>query len=403
MRKKIRLAQVVGVLGLAMCTVVFVGDLQVRWSIDGVESPSKCTEYGVANWKIVLYELPGRVKVDEITAACGTWDTGNLYYNTDEGEYAVDVVALDGAGNELAAKSKEFLLVDDGETIWTVTLDFTAADFRGIVGPECGDGACDAGESYESCPEDCQPAADSSLFISWKINGTVDGTATGKSFDTCEEVGATQVAITIDGQTTAFGCADDDQSVQIMGLVAGEHDVSVVLQDDDGDITTTASDTLVAARTPAEEAFEFYFDSFLEPRKSEITGDYLFLTLFEAGLLTCSETNPQVGQQVVLLQLDGTPVPGQTCRLDGSSCLNLNNNDFGICFVETQAIADLPWGSYKLAVQGVPVGSTSVCWETVHETDGTKLVDILVGAGTDNPVDDIVLERIDDTGDCTPL
>ena len=417
--KRIRLASVVGVMGLAACVVVFVGDLEITWSVEGATNKADCAKYGVDKWYFVL---SGSGHADETaTVVCGdTWTTGVAFHNVEEGNYSVNASALDASDALVGrALTKSATVIDDGTGAWTVSFNFSAADLTS-TGPVCGDGKCESPETATTCATDCTAApvcgdgkceapedatscakdcttATASLIVSWKINGTKDGVATGPSWDTCAEVNATSVKITLDGNSKSYPCADNSQSAAIPDLTAGAHTVAISLLDSTGKaLTTEAKDTLTASASPTQEAFDFPFNSFMAPMKTGTKGDYLFETLY--GGKKCSATLPQVGSQVTLLKLDGTPLIANVCLPGNSSCSKTDGASFGICSEGKLTMADLKWGAYKLKIQGTPVGKTDICWET--DEKGSSEIDILVGAGKVNPVVQIDLKRISTAGNC---
>ena len=387
--------RVVSVLGVvfcvAACTVVFVGDLEVGWDVDGETALAKCAEYGIAEWEVRADGL------DALTVACGDgWSSGAFFHNIDEGRYRISVTALDSNGGTLAQRVIDADLRESDTGLWVSIFNFTAADFGSA---NCGNGICEAGENSASCSADCPVGANASIVVSWKINGTVGEDPTGQSWDSCAEVGAVNVEIIVDGSSQLAQCAANNQSITISGLTPGEHQIGVTLQDGSAnDLSATISDTVTARTSPAEQPFNFFFSDFLDPARSNLTGDFSFRTFFEST--TCSQTTPQVGQQVVLLRMDGTVLSeAQTCGPGGSSCVKTNGSDFGVCWEDVQTISNLPWGAYILRVEGVPVGRTTVCWSTDDGVGGAE-IEILVGAGSDNPVVPIDLSRINRSGDC---
>ncbi len=418
-----RIAPIVGIVGIAAaCTVVVIADVTVQWSVDGKSSgDDKCKEYGIDSWNIVL-DGPER-PMPTFRVPCGL--EYSISDSIEEGRYDIQVSAEDADGNLLASKSKTGVFIDGMARSNIFEFDFVAADFElppapvcgdGTCevdevcpadcdpGPSCGDGTCDPDEDFGNCPADCEEPKDASIIVSWKINGTIDGTATGDSWDKCDEVGAAKVKITIGSDAPVIvPCADDNMSTQIMGFLAGEYDLKIILLDaSDNPITTEAGDKVIAAKDPQEEPFEFYYDSFNSTIKETTTGDYLFRTFFEAAKLKCGETSPAVGYKLHLLELDGTPVNAQACYPGPSHCVDTISSDSGICQDFDQSIADLNWGSYILRISAGPSGGTDLCWMTDNGKDDTGKIDILVGAGQVNPIVEQILDRISTAGDCAP-
>jgi len=356
---------------LAACSVVLLGDLDVAWRIDGSSSPALCSTYGIDTWHIVA-DGPERVSVPNIPCS-GSWTSGILLFDVEEGYYDVTIEALDSNGTILATRPAASVRVVSGDPPTPVDVDFTASDFGG------------SGDQVD---------------VFWNINGTEDGTPKGKSWDTCAEVGATQVEVEVNGQVSTHDChASSNMSAAVTGFT-GQPQVRMRLLDTTGSALTTWSPLAAANAGTAANAWwyvgEFYWDSFLT-LKDTMIGDYLFQVSYEGH--SCTQTSPNVAHQVSLLTLNGTAVspPPDVCGVD-SKCVKADGADFASCYGpdQTQTMADTLWGEYTLKVSGTLSASESyeICWE--------KEFDIVIGAGKTNPLVRHDLVRLSSTGACTP-
>jgi hypothetical protein len=423
---------------MAGCDVVYVGDMDIGWTVSGATSSSACSTYGIASWRVRVSGPDNRSR----TYACGTaWGTDHDLYGIAEGLYSVTVEALNAGGTAIGTNTESgVLVVSDVAKVTLVDINFNASDL--VHTSSCGNGVCESsrGETASTCPDDCATSfvcgngvcegtkgetctncstdcgscAAGQLNVYWNINGTVDGSDKGTSWDTCAEVSASTVTVAIDGGTTqTFDCTGTvpGKMSGAMSVATGAHSVSVTLNGASGAITTTATGNItVSGSTPAEFYADFFFGSFLTI-KSSMTGSYLFDTSYEGK--SCTQTTPQVLAQVTLLKLNGTPVTAQVCGPD-ASCFPSDGVSVGKCYSpqQTQTIAGLKWGFYKLKIQGALDASTGgdICWETKNDgpqlpapwpvIDNSSEVDILVGAGTTNPVVPHDLIRISTTGAC---
>lgn len=103
-----------------------LADMEVRWTIDGVDSASLCSVHGVNSW---LVELRGPESRDVVLDCRDNyWTTENDLLMLEEGFYDVRVVALDRNGYELARRSTTVDLFDRGY-VEMVRLDFRAGQF----------------------------------------------------------------------------------------------------------------------------------------------------------------------------------------------------------------------------------------------------------------------------------
>lgn len=352
------------------CAVVADGDLLVRWTLDGTTEKSLCTSFGVARFKVIVTEIPEERTVDAFEFACGDhWDTGRAFYGISLGGYRVDVQALDAGGTVLAQKSTERTLPDSID-VYFVDLNLAASDFGG---------------------------GSSKLNLRWVINGTVDGSLSGKSFDTCDEVGVSKVEVTVGTQTETFDCEKNGSMSGVFpGLDPGSYQASLVMTDSNGlPMTNALKVTATASANPAEALVDFSYGEFLSPWDNSTIGDFIFEVKFEGG--ACQSTNPHVELRVLMLDRDGTPVTGkEACPLGSTeNCAALSSAGFAACVDGPQVIRGLPWGEYTMVLQGA-TGAPDICWELKDKI-------ILVGAGTDNPQKDFDLPRISTSESCQPL
>lgn len=84
---------------------VYVGvsraDVEVRWTIDGVDSAALCSVYGIQTW---ILEVQGPESRD-VVLSCSDhyWSSENDLLLLDEGIYTVRITALDAYDNEIAS------------------------------------------------------------------------------------------------------------------------------------------------------------------------------------------------------------------------------------------------------------------------------------------------------------
>lgn len=375
------------------CHIDLLSDLEVGWSYNGVRDTSICSTYGIARWRV---EINGPEPYTFEGACTGPWDTGVVFYSIIEGGYNVTVMALDSADQLITSKQRLGVEVI-GAIGPRVNLDFTEVDF---TSPSvCGDTKCTGTETCTSCPGDCGACTTGQVNIYWNINGTVDGTPKGLSWDTCAEVNATHAVVTVDGVESKHDCHASGKmstSVSVDALPS----VQVKLVDSTGTAITTLSPaspgpTLVAGNTDVwEYVAEFFYDSFTP----KYNGDFLFTTTYEGK--SCSATSPPVQNQTALVKLNGTPVTVDVCGPD-SACVNADGVTPGKCYTadstNPQYLSTIEWGEYQMKLQG-GVGTTpnvEICWE--KEFDKT---DILIGAGSVNPVRALDLPRVSTSANC---
>jgi hypothetical protein len=356
---------------VAACHVTLLGDLEVNWSIDDSSAASLCTTYGIDHWHI-LADGPERVSTD--ISCQGAWTTGTVLWSIEEGFYKVTVEAVDTGGSVLASRSDSNVDVVSGSLPRKINIAFTAADFSGGGGGK--------------------------VNIYWNINGTSDGKAKGKSWDTCAEVGASKVEVVVDGVSSTHDChAGGNMSTAVS--VSAAPTVKARLLDSSGKEMTTwtpekTADAHASEADTWEYVGEFFADSFID-LKNTMKGDYWFNVTYEGQ--SCTATSPNVVHQVSLLSLkDGTAVnpPPDVCNASGGSCTPVDGASFASCTDQDQKIVDTIWGEYKMKLSGTLDTSMSyeICWE--------KEFDILIGAGTENPTQSHDVPRFSSTGNCTP-
>jgi len=349
------------------CVVVHTEDLELAWRVDGSDSPSHCSEFGIDTW---LIDVVGP-ETASIDSPCGDpWDSGTILHNLEGGLYAVTIRAVDA----------------DGTAIGRSELD---VDLRGASGV--------VNVTIELL---------SSVQVFWRINGTIDGTATGESWDTCLEVGAKTAVVTVDGVPNEYPCDNKTMSAVISSFSLLPKDVMVKLQDESGtDLTTEATATIPSdSNTDITVDFmvDFMYDSFFKPLQTEQLGDFWFNVAYDGK--SCDQTNPAVTSQIAFLDLDGTLVEdADVCNDQGQSCIAANGDPTEMCRDGDQTIPDQVWGMYLLRLQGAvrPSDNLTVCWDNGEQDPPGA--EILIGAGVENPVVDFDLPQTDTQGECAPL
>jgi hypothetical protein len=356
------LACCIAALSAAACELVIEQEVRFEWTIDGSANASLCTTYGIATWRLEAFG-PNAVAA---TVPCGAepWVAIRV---VEEGSYEVTVTAQDSGGQVLATRTIRSQFIDGSELPPVViAIPFASTDFA--------------------------PVANAKINVFWNINGTVNGAAKGQSWDQCAEVGAVKVGIEVDGNKSIHDCEKGgNMSASISGLVDQQsYAVKVTLLDaSENAITTTASDTIIASETGGEYVVDFFYDSFLEPGKTNTTGRFMFKTTYENGK-PCDGVSPPVDYQMTLLSDKGTPLSGvQVCSLNNVACQNTDDGqwtDFSAaraCSNLEQEFSPVTWGMYKVRIRGaVDVGGgfdPDFCWDSGE-------VEILVGAGTENPL-----------------
>jgi len=210
-----------------------------------------------------------------------------------------------------------------------------------------------------------------------------------------------EAEVEVNGSATTHDChAGGNMSAAVTLSGATTPTVRVRLLDSSGNAITTwtaekSADPKSGSTDTWEYVAEFYWDSFLT-LKTSMTGDYWFDVTYEGQ--TCTTTSPGVVHQVGLLKLDGTavdPAP-DVCNASGGSCTPVDGASYATCTDQDQKIVDTTWGEYKLKLSGTldQTLTYEICWE--------KEFDILIGAGTDNPVQTHDVPRISSSGNCAP-
>lgn len=350
-----------GLLMATGCQLAIEQELLIRWTIDGDDSASLCTDYQIATWRVEA-EGPNLVSAT-IDCELDRWQALRV---VEEGSYDITVTARDAGGQLVGSRVLRGVFVDgDERSPIDIPITFTASDFAGV--------------------------GNAKIEVFWNINGTVDGSAQGRSWDSCEEVGAAKVSISVGQQKTIHDCSKSgNMSAVITGLSEQQtYRVSVALLDEhEKEITTVATDDIIASQTGGRYTVDFFYDSFLEPIRSGTSGRFLFETTYQGGQ-TCAGVSPAVDLQLTLLTQGGTTISAQVCNLDRVACQDTDDgtfDDFSIartCSDGQQELTPLTWGMYKLRLRGaVDVGGgfdPDLCWDSGE-------VDVLVGAGDDNPL-----------------
>ncbi len=394
MRLKLLLTSVLMASMAAACTVIILEDLEIEWSVAGYMDAAVCDDFGVDYWEV---EAVGPEK-RTVRYDCGAiWETESDFYDIEAGQYTVTIYALDS--------NLEIVGQHSGSTsTWVpadpILIDFVEADFENTT------------------PPPPPPPEKATLTVYWNINGTQDGTDYGPSWDTCAEVGATHIAVTLDGVETSYDCSASGEMKLELEVEEGTHALKARLLDSTGqDLTTEIEETAISATTAVAGEFNanFYAISFFD---GTITGDFWFSTSFEG--VSYDGTNPNVYNQISLLKLDGAglnPAP-DVCGPD-NQCYAADGGTFGGVYTPTDIlkIKTVQWGLYTLLLQGTldQAAGNEICWEsrdcTPLDVVGGKYcsvasdgeVDILIGAGTENPELNFDLERINDQGACAAL
>lgn len=377
MKARLLVLGLIGVAALA-CHPIFYWDMTVAWTLDGGTNAGACSAYNIGEWQV-------RAEGDFLlpvtrTFPCGAWDSDQKFFGIEEGHYTVTIKALEkGTGKVLASRANTVPVFQDHPDPDHVEVAFKAGDFSGGL---------------------------AAIDIYWNINGTEDGTATGKSWDTCAEVGAAKAVVTVDGTAKEFDCSGSGNMSGSVKVAEGDHQVTVKLVDIKGnDLTTEAKDTIKAkVSDPGEFTADFYYYSFKSPLKST-TGTYHYATSFGTAQTSCMATTPQVSHTTVYLEEPngGAPVNAQFCGTD-SSCFKTNGSDLGKCWAQTSAvkIASLTWGLYSMTIQGGLSGSSGfeACWKKKTYSDLPGKTDILVGAGVNNPTRQLNLPKVGTSALC---
>ncbi len=389
MRAKVVLFSIL-VVAAAACGPIFFWDLRVTWKIDGSDSQSLCSTYNIGEFDVYVSGPESRVRSFPCAAA---WDSDTRFFSIEEGFYSVRIkVKEKGTGKILAERSETVHVLDDE------------------IAPE-PDRAEIAFRSTDFTGGSTQPR----INFYWNINNTVDGTAKGKSWDTCAEVGASKAVLTIqpitssganDGpaQTASRDCHAGGNMSAALNVAPGDYKVSVKLVDSAGADLTTATQinapeaklTSITSSKPGEFVADFYWYSFKQGKADSITGTYYFNLTFGDNKQSCGGTNPPVsGVAMSLSRLTSVPagtysaVTAQVCT-EAGKCFSSNGSDAGVCQDKTKKydVKKVKWGLYKGTLSGTAT-NLEVCWK--QSTFSDSKVDgfgslLLVGAGDANPV-----------------
>lgn len=342
---------IASVLGLAVaavgCRIVVEQDLRVEWSITGTTARSECTSRGIDHFRVSI-DGP-ELRNSETIRCSGLWAESQSFRGIREGLYAVTVQAFDSLGKRLGGRTVD-RFVDGALSSPVIALvDLREQDFGGSSG-----GA--------------------RIDVLWNINGTVDSSATGKSWDSCDEVGATKAAVFVNGELSLHDCAaGGNMSTAIEGLVAQQgYQVEVELRDAAGKtLTTRAKGNVIASAQGGQLVGDFFYDAFYD----EVAGNFRFTLTF--GGKSCTDAGVD-GQILSLRKLDNSAVAGvEACDSALAGCQAVESATL-TCSEAEQALASLPWGEYKLTVQGQSAADGKLCF--------SKTTQILIGAGAENPL-----------------
>ena len=347
-QRTVIIAAVLGVAVLAVgCHVVVEQDLRVEWSIAGTTARSACTSRGIDHFRVSI-DGP-ELRNSETINCSGLWVESQSFRGIREGLYTVTVQAFDSLDRRLGGRTVDRFV--DGALASPVIaqVDLREQDFGGSSG-----GA--------------------RIDVLWNINGTVDSSPTSKSWDSCAEVGATKAAVFVDGELSLHDCAaGGNMSTSIEGLVAQQgYQVEVELRDAAGKaLTTRAKGNVVASAQGGQLVGDFFYEAFYD----EVPGNFRFTLTF--GGKSCTDAGVD-GEILALRKLDDSAVAGgEAC----DSTLAARQAVEGApltCSEAEQALASLPWGEYKLTVQGQSAADGKLCF--------AKTTQILIGAGVENPL-----------------
>jgi hypothetical protein len=366
------LVSLVGLASLVGCNLTLVADAQVQWKLEGT-----CAQLGIYQW---LVSLQGPEYVAPHTVLCSTSSAYPQSYGAAfsiaEGTYVATVQALDANGTALGrSRSSQPVIVRSGAIAnYLDAGTFTANDFSPQV------------------------------HVYYSINGTVDGTDEGLSWDLCSEVGAAYLRVTIDGTTTQdLTCGTTAATMNgYVSVAVGTHTFSAVLLNSSKTPITTQTNTETLSNLslsqPGQISANFAWDSFLSPIKENTLGWYWFSTAFEGGL-TCAQMTGVVTGEISLIKLNGTavtPAP-QVCD-PNNFCFYADGNGLGQCndstVTQIMKSSTLKWGSYKLLLQATKNDGINTACFSVMDDANNKEVDIIIGAGQTNPVDQLTLKKI---------
>ncbi|MCA9665229.1 MAG: hypothetical protein KC503_06560 [Myxococcales bacterium] len=213
------------------------------------------------------------------------------------------------------------------------------------------------------------------------------------SLDSCAEVGAASIDIrTLSGpssisarvacSTSVVGSDGGRVALQrhlFGGVALGQYELAAFLVDENGERLTReiTIETEVTVRQGLAR-FDFAHDVFRDPsdRPIVMNGTYRFRATYVGGQ-SCDDMQTPVPQlqYVRLLDAANQVVSAQVCA--GRQCTDTTRKVALACVPadQTQTIAELPWGKYRLELWAESARTTN-CWAVD--------VDIVVGAG-ENP------------------
>ncbi len=352
------------------CHVVLVSDLEVRWTYNGSHDSTICSTYGIDAW-VVSVDRGGIVRTKEFT--CGTnWDTGYVFNGIEEGYYSITLAAYQAGDDQpIFSKTTSNYFVSADVSLNRVDFNVTDDDFGGS-----GAGV---------------------LNVYWNINGSTNGDKTGPSWDSCTEVSAKSAVVTIDGVAETYDCDASGNMAVALDVNGMPSSISIKLVDASGQDLTSATEALPPDPVPGktntwEYVGAFYPDSFYN---KNILGTYSFKVSYENGK-SCNAVNPKIGYQYSMLKLDDSLVQGaQVCGPGGNytDCVAADGADSSVCYDSstTQKIKNQIWGNYKLTIKGAEAVDEHQCW--------MKEFDILIGAGTENPVESLDVPKDPNSAD----
>lgn len=388
---KTRLA-LFGLLAVAAtaCSPIFYWDLVVEWNIDGSTSLALCSTYNINEFEIEASGPEFRRR----TIPCSShWNTNTRFYDLEEGHYKVTVKALEKGSSKVLAQRTATALVRDDQVLYEpdrALITFRASDFTGGSGQ-------------------------ARINFYWNINNTVDGTAKGKSWDTCAEVGASKAVMIVQKLTSSGANSGAPKSVSAdchaggnmsaaVNVDPGDYKVAVKLVDAAGaDLTTTtpidsaeAKLTGITDKQPGEFVTDFYWYAFKQGKNNSITGTYLFNLTLGDSQQSCASVSPLVkGISLKLERLESVTagsyklVTTNVCAA-GGACFKSNGSATGVCQSSNLKydIKGATWGLYRGTLNALASGN-EICWKKTSfgDSDVTNYTShLLVGAGTVNPV-----------------
>jgi hypothetical protein len=105
----------------------YLADLQVNWTIDGVDAASLCGTYGISRWRVTVSGPDSRSVI--LDCRSQNWSTESDLFGLAEGHYSIAVTAEDLSLRSLATVSTTFDLMDQGR-VESVQIAFYGNDFH---------------------------------------------------------------------------------------------------------------------------------------------------------------------------------------------------------------------------------------------------------------------------------